>query len=351
MSLINKILPTNSLTTVSLSTPVKIRPVEEDKFPPRSVPFLFDSICKKYPNRIALCRKVKKKWVTITYKKYRELVRTCAKAFISLGLTPNSVVCIIGFNSPEWFISDLAAIYAGGVAAGIYTTNSPEACLYCISHSKAKIVVVEDDVQLTKIMQIRKKAPDLKAIIQYTNPVKSPEVMSWEDVMILGESVKDSVLENALSTVAVNRCCTLVYTSGTTGNPKGVLLSHDNVVYDAYKIAEKLGVTVSPQEIYVSYLPLSHVAGNVVDIHCTYLNAAKVYFADKDALRGTLLKTFGEVHPTRILSVPRVWEKIFEKFQEMGERNRGIKKILAQWAKKHGLRKNLAKGKYDFKKF
>ena len=154
----NQILPASGVTSVSLSVPANIRQIELAEYPPKSVPILFEAICKEYPDRTALCRKVKKNWVKITYKKYRQLVRTCAKAFISLGLTPNSVVCIIGFNSPEWFISDLAAIYAGGVAAGIYTTNSPDACLYCISQSKAKIVVVEDDAQLTKILQI-KKAP------------------------------------------------------------------------------------------------------------------------------------------------------------------------------------------------
>lgn len=109
---------------------------------------------------------------------YYERTITVAKAFLKLGLKRHQAVCILGFNSPEWFISELAGIFAGGVAAGIYTTNSPEACYHCLSTSKANIVVVEDDKQLAKILEIKDRLPELKAIIQYTGQVKQPGVIS-----------------------------------------------------------------------------------------------------------------------------------------------------------------------------
>lgn len=340
-----RILPADKTYSTSLKEPVRLPPIELNTVPPRSVPYMFDEVCRQYSGRTALNYKKNGEWVKITFWEYRAMVRKCAKGFITLGLQPNTVVCILGFNSPEWFISDLGAIYAGGVAAGIYTTNSAEACLYCLNNSNAKILVVEY-TQLSKILGIRRQATSVKAIIQYGGEDRGQQdVIVWDNFMRMGENVSDTVLESARKGIHINQCCTLVYTSGTTGNPKGAMLSHDNVVYDALKIGEKLSLTRN--EVYVSYLPLSHVAGNIVDIHCAYLFTVKVYFADKDALRGSLLNTFQEVRPTRILSVPRVWEKIYEKFQEKAAETTGIAKIISTWAKRQGLRKNLAMGLYN----
>lgn len=340
----DQIIEANSLISTTLDTPVKIRQMDLKKHPPISVPGMLDKMCKRYSSRVALSHKVNGKWEKISFTKYLQLVQTCAKGFLQLGLTPHSVVCIIGFNSPEWFIANLGAIYAGGIAAGIYTTNSPEACLHCLSTSKAKIVVVEDQTQLAKILEIKPKVPDLKVIVQYKGEVTQPDVLSWQQLISLGESADNSVLQSVKKRIAINQCCTLVYTSGTTGNPKGAMLSHDNVIYDAIKIGQQLGIKTHG-EVYVSFLPLSHVAGNVTDIHCTYIHGCKVCFADKDALKGSLVGTFTEVQPTRILSVPRVWEKIYEKLQELSEKNKGLKKVLAAWAKKQGLNRNKARGK------
>ncbi|KAL0270065.1 UNVERIFIED_CONTAM: hypothetical protein PYX00_007598 [Menopon gallinae] len=335
-----RLLPAEKTYSTSLKEPVRIHPIELNTLPPRSVPYMFDEACRQYSSKIALNYKKKGIWKTITYWEYRTMVRNCAKGFIMLGLQPNTVVCILGYNSPEWFVADLGAIYAGGIAAGIYTTNSAEACLYCLNNSNAKIIVVEN-TQLTKILGIKGKASSLKAIIQYGGEEDKEHhgVLGWNSFMRMGQGVSDSVLETAMKGIHTNQCCTLVYTSGTTGAPKGAMLSHDNVVYDALKIGEKLSLTRN--EIYVSYLPLSHVAGNVVDIHCGYMFNVCTYFAEKDALRGSLISTFQEVRPTRILSVPRVWEKIYEKFQERAAESSGLKKYVVNWAKKQGLRKNL----------
>ena len=95
-------------------------------------------------------------------------VKTVAKAFISLGLEPRKSVGILGFNSPEWFIADMAAVFANGITTGIYATNSPEMCKYMAIHSHSNILVVEDEKQLEKILKVKSELPDLKAIVQYT---------------------------------------------------------------------------------------------------------------------------------------------------------------------------------------
>ena len=129
----------------------------------------------------------------------------------------------------------LGAIFAGGFAEGIYTTNSSEACEYAASNCEANILVVENNVQLQKILKVLGNLKNLKAFVQYTGEVveKKDNVYSWEEFMTLSHDVSDEQLQERLSIQAPNKACTLIYTSGTTGNPKGVMLSHDNLTWTA----------------------------------------------------------------------------------------------------------------------
>ncbi|XP_033218874.1 very long-chain-fatty-acid--CoA ligase bubblegum-like isoform X2 [Belonocnema kinseyi] len=311
---------------------------------PISVPGLLSRTVKTYPNQIALVTRAgpdgKRK--SFTYREYENNVRTVAKAFLKLGLERHHSVCILGFNSPHWFIADLAAIYAGGFAAGIYTTNSPEACQYCAESSRANIIVVEDAKQLEKILQIRKNLPKLKAIIQYDGIVKDKGVLSWDDLLEIGKKESDDKLDSILRTMGANECCTLVYTSGTVGNPKAVMLSHDNLLHDTRAIVRAVEFK-GGSEIIVSFLPLSHVAAQVVDIFTSMTVGATVYFADKNALKGSLVETLVIARPTAFLGVPRVWEKIYEKMQLVARNNGPIKTWIATWAKAQGLFYNMNK--------
>ncbi|CAG9820082.1 unnamed protein product [Phaedon cochleariae] len=325
---------------VRLRIPENGKALETTK--PISVPGLLKSTAEEFPDHVALSYKVDEKWETITYSEYIQHVRTCAKAFLYLGLERRHAVCILGFNSPEWFISDLAAIFAGGIAVGVYTTNSPEACFYCAENSNANIIVVEDDKQLQKILEIRSRLPNLKAIVQYTGEPKHPDVISWKRLMDIGSQQSDALLEDALRTIAVNQCCTLVYTSGTIGSPKGVMLSHDNLTWDALSIVERLKISRGNEKL-ISYLPLSHVAAQIVEIYITMWAGATIYFADKDALKGSLVNTLKEVQPTKFLGVPRVWEKIHEKMMQVGAQNGFVKRAVASWAKEQALRHHLDK--------
>ncbi|KAK2580669.1 hypothetical protein KPH14_007772 [Odynerus spinipes] len=301
---------------------------------PVSIPGVLSKTAKKYPNQIAMISRpgLDGTRTTYTYKEYEDQVRIVAKAFLKLGLERYHSVCILGFNSPQWFISNMASIYAGGFAAGIYTTNSPEACQYCAESSQSNIIVVDDSKQLDKILEIKKNLPQLKAIIQYEGVPKDKNVLSWNDLLEIGKQESDDKLEAVLKTIGVNECCTLVYTSGTVGNPKAVMLSHDNLLHDARMIIKPLGLTETDETV-VSYLPLSHVAGQVVDIYATLCLVATVYFADKNALKGSLVDTLTVAKPTIFLGVPRVWEKIYEKMQLVARSNGRIKTWIATWAK------------------
>lgn len=309
-----------------------------------SVPGMLAETAEKYSDHIALVSRldVNGNRKTYTYREYEAEVRTVAKAFIKLGLQKYHGVCILGFNCPKWLIADIAAIYAGGFATGIYTTNSPEACHYCAETSRANIILVEDSKQLEKILQVKSNLTHLKAIIQYDGAPKEKDVLSWEDLVKIGEAEPEDKLNAVLKTIAANQCCTLVYTSGTVGNPKAVMLSHDNVIQNARVVINVLKIR-QKFEHTVSYLPLSHVAAQIVDIYAAILTASTTYFADKNALKGSLIDTLTTVRPTIFMGVPRIWEKIYEKMQAVGRNNGVIKTWIANWAKMQGLQYNINK--------
>ncbi|KAL6465440.1 hypothetical protein MHYP_G00255730 [Metynnis hypsauchen] len=306
--------------------------------PPVTVHQMFQDTVDKYGEHPALRWKKDGAWLTLTYREYQQQCRMAAKSFLKLGLERFHGVGILGFNSPEWFIANIACIMAGGLAAGIYTTNSPEACQYVAHNSEANVVVVENNKQLVKILQVKDQLPHLKAIIQYKGELekKMPNVYAWAEFMKLGEEVSDTQLEEMINSQKANECCSLIYTSGTTGNPKGVMLSHDNITW----ISNAAGLMTSinkAEASLVSYLPLSHVAAQVNDMWLSMKFAGTTYFAEPDALKGSLAQTLREVRPTTFLGVPRVWEKMQEAMKAVGANSSIMKQKIAAWAKGIGL--------------
>nr|KAF6478919.1 acyl-CoA synthetase bubblegum family member 2 [Molossus molossus] len=196
---------------------------------PITIPEFFRETVSRFGTYPALASKNSKKWETLNFNQYYEACRKAAKALIKLGLERFHGVGILGFNSVEWFIASLGAILAGGLCVGIYATNSAEACQYVIAHSKVNILLVENDLQLQKILS--DKLETLKAIIQYKLPMNENNknnLYSWDDFMELGSSISNSQLDQIIASQKANQCAVLIYTSGTMGNPKGVMLSHDN---------------------------------------------------------------------------------------------------------------------------
>ncbi|XP_041856454.1 long-chain-fatty-acid--CoA ligase ACSBG2-like [Melanotaenia boesemani] len=286
----------------------------------------------------ALVSKKDGQLVTLTWRQYYEQCRAAAKSFIKLGLKRFHGVGILGFNSPEWFISDIGCIFAGGLAVGIYTTNSPEACQYVAANCEANVLIVENQKQLDKILQVKDQLPHLKAIVQYKGELqqKEPFLYTWEEFMKLGEEESDEELNAIIDSLRANECCTLIYTSGTTGNPKGVMLSHDNLTWTAHTAANLMNASYGV-EVLVSYLPLSHVAAQMVDMWICMSFAGTTYFAEPDALKGSLVNTLKDARPTLFLGVPRVWEKMQESMRAAGAKAPLLRKRVADWAKSIGL--------------
>ncbi|XP_064845761.1 long-chain-fatty-acid--CoA ligase ACSBG2-like isoform X3 [Oncorhynchus masou masou] len=315
--------------------------------PPVTVDQMFKTAVERFGSYTALGWKEGEQMKTMNYQEYYQACRTAAKSFLKLGLERYHGVGILGFNSAEWFISDIAAIMAGGFAVGIYTTNSPEACQYLAENCKANIIVVENHKQLQKILQVQDKLPHIKAIIQYKDALKEkrPNLYTWAEFMELGRDESNTQLDDIIATQKPNQCCTLIYTSGTTGQPKGVMLSHDNLTWTAFAVGRHVQLTeaTKSQEIVVSYLPLSHIAAQMVDIWVTMKVGGATYFAQPDALKGSLVNTMREVRPTAFMGVPRVWEKMQEKMKSVGAKSSTVRRKVAVWAKGVGLKTNLSK--------
>lgn len=314
---------------------------------PLTINQMFTSAVERFGDYAALSWKEGEQQKSLNYREYYQTCRTAAKSFLKLGLQRCHGVGILGFNSAEWFIADIAAILAGGFAVGIYTTNSPEACQYVADNSKANIIVVENHKQLQKILQVEDKLPHLKAIIQYKDALKEkrPNLYTWAEFMALGHDEPDAPLDDIIASQKPNQCCTLIYTSGTTGQPKGVMLSHDNITWTALSTCRHVRLTdaTQAQESVVSYLPLSHVAAQMVDIWVTMKVGGATFFAQPDALKGSLVNTLKEVRPTAFMGVPRVWEKMQEKMKSVGAKSSTVRRKLAAWAKDVGLQTNLTK--------
>lgn len=298
---------------------------------------VLDQTARAFADQPALRVKRSGAWQTYTWKEYREHCRLAGRGFLALGLNPGQGVAIIGYNCPQWFFADVGAIFAGGIPAGIYTTNSAEQCAYIAAHAEAPIAVVEDQKQLAKFKEAWDHMPALKHIVLMNGEDADERVLSWDKLLELGGNVPEADLDARIEAQKPDDVCTLIYTSGTTGAPKAVMISHDNLTWTARVTLRALGVNAGDEGI--SYLPLSHVAEQITAIHGPMAAAACIWFAESLDKLGENLK---EVRPMYFLGVPRVWEKIQAKMEAAGAQNSGLKKAIAKWARGVGLQAGYA---------
>jgi long-chain-fatty-acid--CoA ligase ACSBG len=328
--------------TTSLSNKVELRVVTDDQIEPKTILDTFFETIRRYGHRNALIYKNNETWCHLTWNDYYRQAKILANGFLSLGLQATDGVAIFGFNSYQWFLCNMAAIMAGGVSVGIYTTNSTEICDFIINDSHSTIIIVDDNTYLQKILSIPEEhRRHIKAMIQYHGDLLSqePNIYSWQMFNKLSQEAIDAGdrLHPIISQMRPNQCSTLIYTSGTTGNPKGVMLSHDNIIWTVKTVMSTLGISSETPQRVVSYLPLSHIAGQMVDIYMPIVNGGETWFADSSALRGTLITTLKQAEPTIFLGVPRVWEKIMEKMIEKGNTLSQVKQSISRKVKKIGL--------------
>lgn len=334
------LMPANSLYSNSLNTPVKLRTKENDlqKYPPMSFYTMFKKAVDADPDHNALAYKSNGQWFYFSYLEYWKMSIKSAKSLIKLGLEMSECITICGFNAPQWFLANNGAVLAGGVSCGIYPTNTEETNEHIFKDCKCKIVIVENKAQLDKVVKIIDKGQvEIKTIIQYSGEVDNDYnglVISWQKFIELGIDVSDETFNDRVRQTAPNKCSTLIYTSGTTGPPKAAMISHDCLGYLVRNIASDQAKLKFGQEKFISYLPLSHIAAQSVDIYASIYVRGTTYFAQPDAMKGSLAITMQEVKPTFFFGVPRVWEKFQDKIESTLKTFTGVKAKLINWARK-----------------
>ena len=307
---------------------------------------VFADTVKKCGALTALKVKRNGAWVATSWEGYFAATRRAGRALVALGLEKGEAVVLIGFNSPEWCIADVGAIFAGGVPAGIYTTNSPAQCKFIAAHSDARVAFTENEAQTKKFVAIRSELPRLVAIVQMMGEPRAEGVLSWEAFLAKGDTVTDAELDKRLAAQSPDDACTLIYTSGTTGDPKAVMLTHDNVTWTADITATHM--RFGPDDVSLSYLPLSHIAEQMLTLHGPMRIGSTVYFGESlEALPDNLR----EVRPTYFLGVPRVWEKMQAKMAAAGAKAPPLRKKLVVWAKSMGLASGYADQRGEPKPF
>ena len=243
---------------------------------PITIMELFDNTVKKHNKEDALFVERNGIWQSWTWNHYHKEVIHFAKALINIGIDPYKTVNILGHNSPEWFTSFLGGIHACVVPVGIYNTNNTETCVYIGEHSEVGCLVLDSLVQFRKYEKELSKFKHLKAVVFYCqlseiemksliNPHCS--VFIWDDFIELGKKATVELeLNNRIKMQRPGNCCNIVYTSGTTGFPKAVILSHDNLTWSARSLQMSFGHIIGDRHKMISFLPLSHIAGQMIDI-------------------------------------------------------------------------------------
>jgi long-chain acyl-CoA synthetase len=279
-------------------------------------------------------------WTATSWADYADEVRTAAKALIALGLDKGAAVNVLGFNTPDWVIMDVAAMAIGGVPAGIYTTNSPAECQYILDHSEAPVLLIQDEGQWDKIVQIRDELPSLRHVVMMRGgpEIDDDLVMSWDEFNAHADGVDDAALDARLDAIEPDDLATLIYTSGTTGPPKAVMLSHENLVWTAAQGVGAFGL--DEDEVGLSYLPLSHIAEQMFTIHLPATTGSSVAYVPSMDLLAECIK---EMRPTYFAGVPRVWEKFYAGVKGQLERAEGAKAKIAEWAVDVGRKANAAR--------
>ena len=278
---------------------------------------------KNFPKNDALTSKINGKWVTTSTQSMIDQASEFASGLLELGLQPKDKVGLISNNRPEWHIADLGILMAGMINVPIYPTITEEDYEYILNNAEVKICLVSDEELNSKVSSIKDKVLSLTEIYSFD---KLGNCKHWSEIKTLGSGKNEKRIEEIKTSVKEDDLATLIYTSGTTGRPKGVMLSHKNLVSNAVASRERLPVGSDSKSL--SFLPLCHVYERMVCYLYIYTGTS-IYYAESLETIGDNLR---EVQPQVFTAVPRLLEKVYDKIVAKGADLTGIKKALFFWA-------------------
>lgn len=277
-----------------------------------------------YNRQDVLVKKVDGQWVSIGIDEFILAADELSYGLMAEGIGPDDKVAIISTNCPEWNIADFAIAQIGAVSVPVYPTMSAADTEFILKDSDVKIAFVLDEELFTKVQSIQQACPELKQIYSFNKLVGKPH---WSEIRAKGaQNPQAARLQEYKDAVKPDQLLTLIYTSGTTGTPKGVMLSHNNLITNVIASGEVCPVNNTHKVL--SFLPLSHIFERMLVYLYLYVGAG-IYYAESLETIGDNLK---EVKPFAFSTVPRLLEKVYDKIVAKGNELTGIKRKLFFWA-------------------
>ena len=260
---------------------------------------------ENYPIENALVTKYNNEWTPISSEEYIEKINTVSRALLYIGVKPKDKIAVVCSNNrTEWHILDMAIMQIGAYNVPIYPTIPKEDYIYIFNHAEVSYCFVSDKDLLEKVKDVRDEVISLKEIFSFDT---IENVRSWKDILLLGENTeKQSEVDNIKKQISSTDMATIIYTSGTTGKPKGVMLSHDNIISDIKNCDSR--VPVKAGDICLSFLPVCHIFERMLTYLYQY-NGIRLYFAESFE---KIAVNISEVKPRLITVVPRVVEKVYD---------------------------------------
>ena len=305
-----------------------------------TLPELFDGLCDRFQgnNRTALSYYDRglKQWVDISWEEFRNKVHRIAGYLYSRGIRTGDRVAIISENRPEWAFVDMATQVLGAVNVSIYTSLPAKQVEYIVQDSGSRILVVSTNIQLKKAISVFHDCPELAEVVVLSPPKKDlPEFsISFDHALDLGAeslSQHSDEIKHLRDKVNAEMLSALIYTSGTTGVPKGVMLTHRNLCQNAVSALRTF--TFNETDLHLSFLPLCHsferTAGYTAMLAC----GARITYAQSI---DTVSRDLMEVKPTIMISVPRLYEKMYNLIHKAVEEGSSVKKAVFNWSLRAG---------------
>ncbi len=305
-----------------------------------TLPRLFRHVVKERGDKVAMREKHLGIWRAISWRDYGDRAKHVGLGLVALGLKPRDVVSIIADNCPEWLYTDMAVLAVGGVTNGIYTTDSPKQVAYVVNDSDSRFLFVENEEQLDKILAVRAQCPGLLRIIvldmEGLHNFHDAQVMPFAALLELGgayDRAHPGAWDDMVEIAGPDDLAILVYTSGTTGPPKGAMLSHRNILF---QLAYSDFITrLHEGDNQLSFLPLCHIAERTFSVFAPLESGATVNFAES---LETVPENIREVGPALFFAVPRIWERFYSGIALRMKDATALGQFAYRWAIGTGMR-------------
>jgi len=280
---------------------------------------------KNHPFEDCLASKEKNSWRKYSTQEFSDKVNQMSNALIELGIQAGDKIASINNNRPEWNILNYAVAQVGAILCPMYPTISASDYVYIFNHSEAQFVFVSDEEILGKVLKAKEESPSIKEVYTFDN-IKSAK--HWTEVLKIGKGQHQEELKKRIDSIQENDLATIIYTSGTTGKPKGVMLSHHNLISNVIAAKPLLPTEVGDKAL--SFLPVCHVFERTV-LNLYLLGGIKIYYAESLETIGDNIK---EIKPHVFTAVPRLIEKVYDKIIAGGSQKPALLQKIFFWAVK-----------------